>query len=44
MLLIVGVITEETCHPIHRYAKSTNKYIKDCDQNATELIFLLYVD
>ena len=44
MLLIAEVMTEEICHPIHRYPKSTNKYINDCDQNATKVIFLLYQD
>ena len=34
MLLIAEVMTEEICHPIHRYPKSTIKYINDCDQRS----------
>ena len=34
MLLIVEkTIRGGICHPVYRYAKANNKYMKDCDQN-----------
>ena len=33
LLMVEKGIRGETCHAIHRYAKASNKYMKDYDKN-----------
>ena len=32
LLMVQRVIRDETCHAIHRYAKTNNKYMKDYEK------------
>ena len=41
LLMVEKVIIGGICHPIYRYAKANNKYMKDYDKN-TESSYLQY--
>ena len=43
LLMVEKGIRGGICHAIHRYAKSNNKYMKNCDKNI-ESSYLMYLD
>ena len=43
LLMVEKGIRGGKCHPIHRYAKANNKYMKNYDKN-NESSYLMYLD
>ena len=39
LLMVEKGIRGGICHSIYRYAKASNKYVKDCDKNKESLYF-----
>ena len=42
LLMVEKGIRGRICHPIHRYAKANNKYMKNYDKNI--ILYLIYLD
>ena len=43
LIMVEKGIRGRVCHAIHRYAKASNKYMKNCNKNI-ESLYLIYLD